>query len=136
MQDIVDALYIAGRTGDRDQLDEALWSREGMYSSGLGYGFATPHSKSGALTAHSIGILQGNRPIDWGWVDKEEVRMIILIAMRETEDGNRHMQVFSRLARMMMNEEFRACLLAIESAREMVAYLAQQLMIPAPPETA
>ena len=39
------------------------------------------------------------------------------------------MQVFSKLARKLMSEEFRGHLLALESARDMATYLAQQLEI-------
>jgi fructose-specific PTS system IIA-like component len=129
MQEIVDAFYIAGRTEDRSRLEEALWSREAVYSTGLGYGFAAPHCKTEAITADSIGVLKLNRAIDWGSVDSEPVNMIILIAMRDPQTPSRHMQVFSKLARKLMNEEFRGHLLALENARDMAAYLAQQLEI-------
>jgi fructose-specific PTS system IIA-like component len=129
MQEIVDAFYIAGRTADRQRLEEALWSREAVYSTGLGYGFAAPHCKTEAVTADSIGVLKLRQPIDWGSVDSEPVNMIFLIAMREPQVANRHMQVFSRLARKLMNEEFRGHLLAIENAHDMATFLAQQLEI-------
>lgn len=129
MQEIVDAFYIAGRTGDRQRLEDALWSREAVYSTGLGYGFAAPHCKTEAVTADSIGVLKLKQAIDWGSVDSEPVNMIILIAMREPQLANRHMQVFSKLARKLMNEDFRGHLLAVENAHDMATYLAQQLEI-------
>lgn len=129
MQEIVDAFYIAGRTEDRQRLEEALWSREAVYSTGLGYGFAAPHCKTEAVTADSIGVLKLKHAVDWGSVDSEPVNMIILIAMREPQLANRHMQVFSKLARKLMNEEFRGHLLAVDNAHDMATYLAQQLEI-------
>jgi phosphoenolpyruvate-protein phosphotransferase len=129
MQEIVDAFYVAGRTEDRQRLEEALWSREAVYSTGLGYGFAAPHCKTEAVIADSIGVLKLRKAIDWGSVDSEPVSMIILIAMRESQNPSRHMQVFSRLARKLMNEEFRGHLLAVENAHDMATYLAQQLEI-------
>jgi fructose-specific phosphotransferase system IIA component len=129
MQEIVDAFYIAGRTEDRQRLEEALWSREAVYSTGLGYGFAAPHCKTEAVIADSIGVLKLKQPIDWGSVDREPVNVIILIAMREPQIANRHMQVFSKLARKLMNEDFREHLLAIGNAHDMATFLAQQLEI-------
>jgi fructose-specific PTS system IIA-like component len=127
IQEIVDAFYVTGRTEDRHRLQESLWARETVYSTGLGYGFAAPHCKTEAVTSDSIGILRPNRPIDWGSVDGEPVGMIVLIALRNQGSASRHMQVFSMLARKLMNDEFRAHLLAVKTAREMVTYLAQQL---------
>jgi fructose-specific PTS system IIA-like component len=129
IQEIVDAFYITGRTSDRQRLEEALWSREAVYPTGLGYGFAAPHCKTEAVTADSIGVLKLKRAIDWGSVDREPVNMIILIAMREPQLANRHMQVFSKLARKLMSEEFRGHLLAVENAHDMATYLAGQLDI-------
>jgi phosphoenolpyruvate-protein phosphotransferase len=129
IQEIVDAFYVTGRTNDRPRLEEALWAREGVYSTGLGFGFATPHCKSAAVEFNSIGILKLRQSVDWGSVDSEPVGMVIMIAMRESEIAGAHLQVFSKLARKLMDEEFRKYLLGVESAQQMVEYLAQQLDI-------
>jgi fructose-specific PTS system IIA-like component len=127
IQEIVDAFYIVGRTDDRHELEDALWAREDVYSTGLGYGFATPHCKTEAVSTDSICVLKLNQPINWGSVDSEPVRMIVSIVMREPQNSGSHLQVFSTLARQLMNEEFRDRLFRIESAREVVTLLAQQL---------
>jgi phosphoenolpyruvate-protein phosphotransferase len=131
MQELVDNFYIAGRTEDRQGLEDAMWAREAVYSTGLGFGFATPHCKTDAVTANSIGVLRFRQPINWGAVDSEPVRMIIFIAMRGPQVDNDHMQVFSRLARKLMNEDFREHLLAITDSHHMVRYLGEQLEISA-----
>jgi multiphosphoryl transfer protein len=129
MQEIIDAFYIAGRTEDRQLLEEALWSREAAYSTGVGHGFAVPHCKTEAVTADSIGVLKLRQAIDWGSVNSQPVNMVILMAMRESQNPGRHMQVFSKLARKLDEEEFRGHLLAVENPHDMVTYLAQQLEI-------
>ncbi|MGB6875514.1 MAG: phosphoenolpyruvate--protein phosphotransferase [Candidatus Acidiferrales bacterium] len=127
IQEIVDAFYVAGRTEDRCRLEESIWAREAVYSTGLGYGFAAPHCKTDAITDDSIGILRLNQPIDWGSVDGKPVVIIILIALRNRGSSTRHMQLFSMLARKLMDESFRGHLLEIKSAHEIVTYIAQQL---------
>ena len=131
MQELADNFYIAGRTEDRQALEDAMWAREAVYSTGLGFGFATPHCKTDAVTANSIGVLRFRQPINWGAIDSEPVHMIIFIAMRGPQVDNDHMQVFSRLARKLMDEHFRERLLAIPDSLGMVRYLAEQLEIPA-----
>ncbi len=110
ISELVDLLFVAGRTRDRARLEEAIWAREAAYSTALGHGFAIPHCKSEAATADSIALLRLPRPMPWGTA-QEKVQLVILLALREPAAGNRHLQVFSRLARKLMDEAFRAQLL-------------------------
>jgi multiphosphoryl transfer protein len=129
IQELIDAFYIMGRTQDRQRLEEALWAREQVYSTGLGFGFATPHCKTDAISADSIGIVKLDKPIEWDSVDGNPVQMIILIAMRETQFVDTHMKVFSRLARKLMDEEFRQVLLGLDNGRDIVSYMAKELEV-------
>ena len=131
MQELIDRFYIAERTQDRGQLEQALWAREEVYSTdAAGFGFATPHCKSRAVALNSIGVLRFRTPIHWGPVDGQPVRMAVCMAMREEASAHDHLQIFSRLAAKLMNEEFRAQMLAIEDTAQMVNYLGEQLEIP------
>ena len=127
IQEMVDAFYISGRTEDRYRLEEALWAREAMSSTGLGYGFAIPHCKTDAVAVNSICVLRLKEPIDWDLVHRERVRMVVLLALRDSEVANTHMQVFSSLARKLINDDFRQQLLRIETADQLTSYLADQL---------
>jgi len=131
IQEMVDACYIAHRTEDRPLFEDAIWAREAVYSTGLGYGFATPHCKTDAVASDSICVLRLNQPINWDSVDGERVRMVVLLALRNSEEGANHMQVFSTLARKLMNDDFRLHLLKFEDAPELIAYLREQLGIQA-----
>jgi phosphoenolpyruvate-protein phosphotransferase len=136
MQEMVDALYITNRTHDRQLFEEALWAREAVYSTGLGYGFATPHCKTDAVTNDSICVLRLKEPINWDSVDGERVHMVVLLALRNSENGAGHMQVFSTLARKLMNDDFRQHLLKFVTARQVVTYVGEQLGIAANPQSA
>jgi fructose-specific PTS system IIA-like component len=127
MQEFIDLLRNAGRTSDPEKLEEALWSRELVYSTGLGFGFATPHCKTDAINASSIIVLKFTQPIDWGAVDALGVRMVIGMAARATQNGGNHMQVFSVLARKLMTDDFRKQLLAIDDSATLLSYLSEQL---------
>jgi len=129
IQELVDAFYLAGRTHDRRELEQAVWAREDLYSTGLGFGFATPHCKTDAVTANSIGVLRPKSPINWGAADQEPVRMVILIAIREQKAAHNHLQVFSELARKLMNEDFRERLLKMQNAATILQYLAGELSL-------
>ena len=113
IREMVEAFYVAGRTESPERLEEAVWAREAVYSTGLGHGFAIPHCKTDAATDDSIAILRLRQPVEWGSLDGAPVRMVILLATRESAGGG-HMQVFSRLARRLMHQSFRESLLAAQ----------------------
>lgn len=127
IREMVDALYAAGRTEDPQRTEEAVWAREAAYATCLGHGFAVPHCKTDAVSANSIAILKLAVPIEWGSSDCGPVRMAILLAMRESGENGLHMKVFSRLARKLMDEDFRNRLLGIEDPRELISQVGREL---------
>jgi fructose-specific PTS system IIA-like component len=82
---------VAGRTDDPEQLEEAAWAREAAYSTGLGHGFAIPHCKTDAVRFGSIGVLKPKEPIEWGSLDGAPVRVVILLATRQSGADTAHM---------------------------------------------
>jgi multiphosphoryl transfer protein len=127
IRELVDALYAAGRVEDPRRMEDAVWARESVYSTGLGHGFAIPHCKTDVVAANSIGILKLDRPIEWGSLDGNPVRMVILLALRESNQNGTHMKVFSRLARKLMDEEFRGRLMQIDDPGEMISQVGREL---------
>lgn len=126
IREIVDAFYVDGRTDDPDGLEEAVWTRESVYSTGLGFGFAIPHCKTDAVNTGSIGVLKLRAPVDWDAVDGKPVQVVILLAARESGGDGAHLRLFSRLARYLMNEEFRQRLLQAEDRDAVLSRLTEE----------
>ncbi|HVH86530.1 MAG TPA: fructose PTS transporter subunit IIA, partial [Terriglobales bacterium] len=129
IRELIDSLYIAGRTDDPDRLEEVVWAREAAYSTGLGHGFAIPHCRSDAINANSVAVLKLSKPLEWGSLDGEPVRVVILLAVRESDANNSHMQVLAKLARKLMNEPFRERLMQLDAAPDILAYISRELEI-------
>jgi multiphosphoryl transfer protein len=127
IRELVEALHAEGRVQDRDRMEDAVWTRESVYSTGLGHGFAIPHCQNAVVNANSIGILKLNRPIEWGSLDGQPVRIVILLALSEAKRDRAHMKIFSRLARKLMDEDFRARLMEIEDPGELVSHVGSEL---------
>lgn len=126
---LVDAFYAAGRTDDPCSMEDAVWRREAQYATGVGNGIAVPHCRTDAVTSDSIGILRLQSPVEWGAPDGQPVRMVFLLATRETSPDGAHMQVFSRLARKLMDAEFRNHLLRADDPRRVIDRLSDELQM-------
>ena len=129
IRELIDLLYVAGRTENPDRLEEVVWAREAAYSTGLGHGFAIPHCRSDAVRANSVALLKLKNPIDWGSQDEKPVRTVILLAVRESDPNNSHMQVLAKLARKLMDEQFRTELMHLDNADQIAEFLSKQLEI-------
>jgi fructose-specific PTS system IIA-like component len=123
----VDQLYVLGRTEQPRAVEEAVWQREAAYSTGFGHGFAIPHCKTDAVSASSLVVVKLLQPVDWGSSDGKPVRVILLLAVRESDRGGRHLKVLAHLARKVMHEDFRKRLASEESPAALQAFLEESL---------
>jgi len=78
-----------------------------------------------------MGLLKLKKPVDWEALDGSAVRMVILLASREAGADGAHLQVFSRLARKLMEEGFREQLLQAGDVNGVLSCLADELDVPA-----
>jgi len=127
IKEVVDQLYVLGRTEEPRAVEDAIWQRETVYSTGFGHGFAIPHCKTNAVAANSLVLLKLRRPVPWGSLDGQPVGLLLLLTIRESEQTNGHMKIFSRLARRVMHEEFRAQLVQEQEPEKLCSLLNQCL---------
>lgn len=103
----VDRLYVLGRTEQPHAVEVAVGNREATYSTGFGHGFAIPHCKTNAVKSSSLVLVKLRSPVTWNSLDGQPVRVVILLALRESGGADEHMKVLAKLARRLMHEEFR-----------------------------
>lgn len=125
---LTDQLYITGRADSSLEIEHAIWERERVYSTGLGYGFAVPHCKSENLLADSIVLLKLDEPIEWGAIDDKPIDVVVMLAIRDGADGDdTHLKIFARLARKIMHEDFRQYLIDENDPEKLLAFLKESL---------
>ncbi len=124
LKGMTDNLLLAGRCRYPRRLEADLWAREAVFSTGLGFSFAIPHSKSEHIEQSTISVARLPAPVPWG---DEEVRFIIMLTLNKHAAGDRHMRIFSRLARRIMHEEFRTSLVEAEGSDAIAALLQREL---------
>lgn len=103
---IVDKAYELGITENKEGLLEDLWKREREYSTGIQSGFAIPHSKSKYVKEPSILYIKANREIEWETLDDSDVRYIFNLLAPEENSSNIHLQMLSKIATCLMEEDF------------------------------
>lgn len=84
-----------------------------MSSTAVGEGIAIPHAKSEVVKAPSLAAMTVPNGVDYEAMDDEPSNLLFMIAA--PNDGDVHLEVLSRLMTLLMDEDFRAKLLAAES---------------------
>jgi fructose-specific PTS system IIA-like component len=103
-----DQLFVLGRTKNPRAVEEAVWRRETTYSTGFGHGFAIPHCQSNSAQFNSMVLLKPRSPLAWNSLDGQPVKVVIMLAVRESNGDSTHMKVLARLARRVMDPHFRS----------------------------
>ena len=121
---MTDNLLLAGRCRYPRKLEADLWAREAVFSTGLGFSFAIPHSKSEHIEQSTISVARLQAPVRWG---DDDAQFIIMLTLNKHAAGDQHMRIFSRLARRIMHEEFRNALVSAASADAIASLLQHEL---------
>lgn len=121
---MIDNLLLAQRTQKARALEDDIWAREEVFSTGLGFGFAIPHTKSTNIENSTISVARLNQPIKWG---DEEAQLIIMLTLNPKSGGDTHMKIFSKLARKIMDETFRQQLMEAQDAAYIIEILTKEL---------
>lgn len=124
MKGMTDNLLLAGRCRYPRKLEADLWAREAVFSTGLGFSFAIPHSKSEHIEQSTISVARLKAPVMWG---DEEAQFIIMLTLNKHAAGDQHMRIFSRLARRIMHDDFRNALVNASSGEAIASLLQHEL---------
>ncbi len=128
---LAQTLADAGRCTDLDTFLADVRKREETMPTGLPGGIGIPHARSEAITEPSLAFGRTDDGIDWGAKDGP-ARLIFLIAA-PAGGGDAHMQMLPKLAKALMNKDFRASLESASSPGEAADLINAQVSVDAAP---
>lgn len=94
-----------GYLSDKDQFRKDVLAREEIFPTYIGFGIGVPHGKSKGVKNAGLCVAKLKNAIQW--TDDEEEDFIIMIAVGDEEKGEFHLQLLSKVTRLMMHEDFR-----------------------------
>jgi len=121
---LTDNLEVEQRTLSGPEVETAIWQREEIFSTALGFAIALPHCKSSAVANSSVSVLRLTEPLAWN--DEVDVSLVIMLTVSEREKGD-HMKIFSRLARKLMHADFRQQLMSSEAPQDIADLLTLEM---------
>ena len=108
---LVDLQVKGGNISDKEEYKKGIIAREEHGSTAVGEGIAIPHAKNKGVKAPSLAAMTVPDGVDYEALDDEPSNIFFMIAAPE-DGGDVHLDVLARLMTVLMDEDFRARLLA------------------------
>ncbi|MCH4166410.1 MAG: fructose-specific PTS transporter subunit EIIC [Megasphaera sp.] len=114
---LVDLMDKGGNLNNKEEYRKGVFAREKEGSTGIGEGIAIPHCKTAAVNEPGLASMIVRGGVDYESLDDEPAMLFFLIAAPDT-GANIHLEVLSRLSRMLMNDDFRDSLMNAATPEE------------------
>ncbi len=105
LDQMVELMAKSEKIRDLDAYRAEVYRREEESTTGIGEGIAIPHGKCDAVIKPGLAAMVVKDGVDYDSLDGEPVNLIFLIAAPITKD-NVHLDVLSKLSRLLMDEKF------------------------------
>lgn len=105
---------------DKDTFTKAIYDREDLSSTAIGFGIAIPHAKSNSVSTPRVAFGISTNGIDYNSIDGGKVNLIFMIAAT-ADDADLHLQALGALSRKLIDPVFRNNLLKCESIDEIMS---------------
>jgi fructose-specific phosphotransferase system IIA component len=102
----------AGRIASEEELTRALLAREKLTSTGVGDGIAIPHAMLPGLEETLLAFGRKAEGLAFDAIDRKPVQLIFLLAGPPGREFV-HLQLLSRLARLLRDTGFRQALMGV-----------------------
>ena len=112
---LIDLHAKSGNIIDKAEFKKGILAREESGSTGVGEGIAIPHSKNAAVKQPGLAAMTVPDGVDYDSLDGQPANLFFMIAAPE-KGADVHLEVLSRLSMLLIDENFRAELLAAKNA--------------------
>ena len=107
-----------GKLCDYEGYVKQVFDREKEFPTAIGFDVAIPHGKTNCVKTAAVAFGRLKDYVQWS--DEEKIKYVFLIAVPESEAGDKHLQILAQLSRAIMREEFREKLKNSSSIEEVL----------------
>lgn len=125
IESLIQELDKEGYLKDKGQFYLDVLERENSFPTYIGNEIGLPHSQSIGVENPCIVIGKLTKDIVWT-EDDEKVNLIFLIAVPKENEGNLHLKILSKLARLLMHDDFRNSIKTLEK-KELLELLYEKI---------
>lgn len=113
-----------GIYSDKEGYYNAVLEREEMIATAVGMNVAIPHGKTDIVKRTAVAFGKLKEPIMWAPSDGEgegdQVKIVFLLAVPDTNANNTHLMILASLARALMHDEKRNQFLNAQTSKDVL----------------
>jgi len=117
INDLIDKAVNYNYVKDREKFTEAIFERENIVGTGIGFGIAIPHVKLPCIDKFFILVGVLKNPVDWQSIDNNPVKIAFMIGGPDN-DQKKYLQILSGLTMFLKEESRREKLFSINDKKE------------------
>lgn len=114
-----------GRIREVAGFTKAVFAREELFSTAIGYGIAIPHGKSSFVKEPFIAFARSEEEFLWDSRSEHKVKLIFLIGVPEEQASDLHLKILANISRGLMNDSYRERLLGARDVAEVMRILGE-----------
>jgi fructose-specific phosphotransferase system IIA component len=122
IEELVNLLLDNGRIDNAKKFKKAILAREKQSSTGVGDGVAIPHAKHKSVVNPALAFGISKSGIDYDSMDGKPSHIFFMIAAPE-KGNDFHLEALSKLARMLIHEDFRTALVNAKTKEEVLSII-------------
>lgn len=96
-----------GRIRDVVGFTKAVFAREELFPTAIGYGIAIPHGKCSDVEVPFIAFARSQEEFLWDSRSEHKVSLIFLIGVPEEQANDLHLKILANISRGLMNDSYR-----------------------------
>ena len=124
---LTDKAIELGISDDRDAVLAAFKAREAEGTTGMMDGFAIPHAKSDAVKDAAILVAKFAGKVKWESMDGSPIKIAIALLVPGGEAGTTHLQLLSKVAVMLLDDNFRSAIAGTDDPEAIAAEISKGL---------
>jgi len=109
---------------DAEKLQEAIFEREGIMTTGIGLEIAIPHAKIPTVKEFVVAVGTAKDGLEFDAYDGQPVRIIVLIA-GPAQEQQRYLQILARVTLGLKSEDVRNAVLSASTPEEVIEILVE-----------
>lgn len=98
----------------------ALFEREEISPTAVGYDVGLPHGKTSAVKQAGVAFARLANPILWSAEEEEDAKFVFMLAIPAEAVGNEHINILVELSKKILDDDFRELLANAENIGDIV----------------